>query len=206
MTSGFSHKQPQAIIDTEAGQLEALALAGKFVGTLSALLTNKDGIKNVNDALADFDKKHAEHKSVLAANRELMTEIENQHEKLDRRAQDLDAQHVANMGEVEVAHQQSKDKFEAEMKIATEGANQWLEGEKKKLNSHAAELETREQDIIRRTRLLDEREANLHKLEDEMNAVGKAHRDREQKLTIMACKLDERHNEVTALEKNALKG
>lgn len=206
MSSGFNHKQPKAIIDTEAGQLEALALAAKFVGTLGSLLTDKDGIKNVNDALADFDKKHAEHKNILAENRMIVTEIGMMQEQLDKRASDIEAAHVASMGDIEALRQKMLDDFDDGMEKATAKSNEIIQARIDKLDAREARLVEREQIEDRHTKQIDHREANLHQLEDKLKAIGKAHDDRQAKLDAHAKKLDTRHDEVAALEKNALKG
>lgn len=206
MKSGFVHNNPQAIIDTDAGQLEALALAGKFVGTLSDLLTNKDGIVNVNKALADFDKKHTAHKAILSENKIIVSQIEEANKQIDIRIADVAAAEEASKASIKNEHQAMLARVDEGLEKATARANQIMQARIDKLDAREAELADREQGVSRAQTILDQREALLHEMDDKLKAKEKGLDGRATLLDAHAKKLAARHDEVTALEKSALKG
>jgi DNA repair exonuclease SbcCD ATPase subunit len=191
-------------IETEEGQIAALAHQAHAAQHLRAVIENKDELNKLVTMLDSFSTKHAETLEALEQQKAQLKIIEETGAQLDERRLEMQELHAKNVADVTAQHEQRMKEFNAhvekkydEISGAEKSVQRRQEEAEDEITEHMNKVNRLRTDFEERLAAIEEREEthrqNVKQLENDRAA-----------LNTFANDVAARHEKVTGLERAAI--
>lgn len=192
-------------IDTEEGQLKALAVSAHHANTILNLVEHKEEVKKLDERLANFSEKHKEVLEALETQKQQARALEDHARIVEARAAEIEQFHQENLVRVQQEHEFRMAEFSEHVEGRQTELRGMEEATMRKCQNMEMETNRRVNEVVKREQAADIREGSLNNAIEKHRQNLVAHEERVEQLNDWEVRLDKRHDEVTQLEKNALK-
>lgn len=203
----FAHTLTKNAIQTEEGQIAALAHQAHAAQHLRAVIESKDELNKLTKMLDGFGVKHAETLAALDEQKKNLRLLEETGKQLDDRRLEIQQTHEANLAFVGQEHEKRMAEFNAHVEKKYGEISSAEESIKRRKTETETHAETVDAELVRRKAVADERDQRLQDAEHEHRQNVANHAVAVQKLEAFAKQVADRHQKVSHLEtEDILKG